>query len=92
MDELDIAVCKVSLEGANLRPLAHFLSFYHIFEHVHAMVLIYIPKCSPFNLLSNGMFYLHIHTFVYELPVEMHFIVGLIVLGAILVQHKVLIK
>ena len=45
-----------------LGPLGHF-SFYHIFTHIHAMVLIYISKRSRFNMLSNGMFYLPIHAF-----------------------------
>ena len=31
------------------------------------MVLMYIPKCSPFGMLSNGRFYLVMHAFVYEL-------------------------
>ena len=38
-------------------------SFY-IFAHIHVMVLIYKTKCSPFNMLSNSMFYLPIHLFM----------------------------
>ena len=34
------------------------LLFPRIIAHIHAVVLIYIPKCSTFNILSNGMLYL----------------------------------
>ena len=44
---------------------------HHIFAHIHAMVLICIPKCSPFNILSS-IFYLAIHAFVNEVQVEMY--------------------
>ena len=55
---------------------AGFFSFFycHIFAHFHAMVRIYIPNFNPFNMLSNGMFHLPIHAFVYELQVEMYLI------------------
>ena len=49
---------------------AIFLPFYHIFTHIHDMVLIYALRCNPFNLLSSGLLYLAIHALVYELPVE----------------------
>ena len=55
-----------SVGGSNpmtIGPFFFFLSFCHIFAHIHAMVLIYILKCSLFNMLSNGMFYLPIHAF-----------------------------
>ena len=47
------------------------LSLYHIFAHTHAMVPIYLPTGSPFDMLSNGMFYFAIHALVHELQVEM---------------------
>ena len=37
------------------------------------MVLIYIPKCSPFNMLSIGVLYFATRAFVYVLQVEMNF-------------------
>ena len=49
-----------------------FLSFYHIFTHIYAVVLICIPKCSPFNLVSNVKSYLTMHVFVYELQGEIY--------------------
>ena len=30
--------------------------FYNIFAHIDAMVWICSPKCSPFNMLANGVF------------------------------------
>ena len=41
---------------------------------IPAVVLIYVAKCSPFNMLSNSGFYLAIHAFVYEVQVEMYLI------------------
>ena len=49
-----------------------FLSFHHIFAHIHVMFLIYNSKYSPFFMLSNGLFYLALHDFVYELQVELY--------------------
>ena len=49
-----------------------FLSFHHIFAHIHAMVLFYNSKCSPFFMLSNGLFFLALQDFVYELKVELY--------------------
>ena len=56
--------------GGTISPL----SFYYIFAHIHAMDLIYSSKCSPFNVLPNGMFYLAIYAFVYKLQVEISLI------------------
>ena len=53
-----------------------FFLFTTSLPHFHAMVLTYIPKCSPFNTLSNGIFYLLLRAFVYELEVEMFFIIS----------------
>ena len=72
-----ILQCSQLIRSANstgvvtLGPLAHcyFLSFYHIYAHIQAEVLVYIPKCSPFNILSNGLFYLPTYAFVYELHI-----------------------
>ena len=38
------------------------------------MVLIYILRCGPFSLLSNGVLYLATHAFAYELQVEIYLI------------------
>ena len=56
---------------------AIFSFFYHIFLHTFMLwsqlknkklkFFFFFTKCSPFNLLSNGMFYVAIHAFVYEL-------------------------
>ena len=57
-------------------PGRHFSFFQFlpclIFVYIHAMVLIYIPKCSPFNILYSGVFSLATHAFVYELHVEIY--------------------
>ncbi len=42
-------------------PLIFHFSSCHNFAHIYAMVLIYIPTFSPFDMLSNGMFCLAIH-------------------------------
>ena len=31
------------------------ISFYQIYEHCCAMVLVSLPKCGPFNFLSNAV-------------------------------------
>ena len=49
-----------------------FFFFHPIFAHIHAVFLIYNSKCSPFSILSNGLFYLALHDFVYELQVELY--------------------
>ena len=53
---------------------AIFPFFNHILAHIHAMVLVYTPKYRPFNMLSNGVRYLTIYAFVYELQVEMYLV------------------
>ena len=59
-------------KGVVTRPCRHFfISFHHIFAHNEAMVQAYTSKCSPLNLLSNGMFQLAMHVFVYILKVVM---------------------
>ena len=50
----------------------------------------YIPKCSPINMLSIGMLSLPTHAFVYELQVEMYPIVTSFVPGANISTDKVL--
>ena len=75
--------CDPLLGGPTLKTIGPFLfvfSFYLIFAHIHAMVLIYIPTCSPFNTLPNGMIYRPTHAFIYELQVEMYLIVTSFVL------------
>ena len=42
--------------GGGVDHVAIFISFCHIFAHKQATVLAYLPKCSPFNLLSNVCF------------------------------------
>ena len=42
-------------------------------------------------MFSNGVFYLPIHAFVYELQVEMYLIVTHLSFEQISVQHKVLV-
>ena len=55
--------------GATLWPLTHSpLSFYHNLAHINAVVVIHTPRCSPFNMLSNGVFYLPIHAFCFIIP------------------------
>ena len=51
------------------KPTGLFFSFFlfttSLYTFMHAMVLIYIPNYSPFNILSNGMFYHPTNTFLY---------------------------
>ena len=54
------------------------------------MDLIYIPKCHPFNFLSDGIFYLVIRAFVCELQVEMYLTRAASSKKRISVLHKVL--
>ena len=63
------------LGGSNPVTIHLVLFFFPFTTSLHAMDLVYIPKCSPFNMLSNGMFYLPIHAFVNELQIEMYLIV-----------------
>ena len=44
-------VCVSLLIRGEVTWLPLFFSFYHIIVHIHAMALIYAPKCSSFNLL-----------------------------------------
>ena len=43
-----------------------------ISERPVQVVMIYTPKCNPFNMLSNDMFNLAIYFFVCELNVEIY--------------------
>ena len=47
-----------------------FFLFYHIFAHIHAMVLRFVYQNVAHSMLSNGIFYLPIiYAFLYELQV-----------------------
>ena len=50
--------------------LGRHFTFFLPLAHIHDMVLVYSSKCSPFNLLTNCMFYLAIHALDYELKVK----------------------
>ena len=75
-----------------LATILSSFSFFDIIAHIHDMVPIYVSKCSPFNLLSNCMFYLATHVFIYEVQVEMYHYSPDIVYVAKKQQHKVLIE
>ena len=51
------------LNGLSSMLLSFIPVRFVIFAHIHAMLLLCIPKCSTFNIFSNGMFYLPLHAY-----------------------------
>ena len=67
-----IIVRILYIKKINTQSLPSWPLFFHlIFAHVHTMVLICSPKCSPFNMLANGVYYLATLAIVDKLLVEM---------------------
>ena len=67
-----IIVRILCIKKINTQSLPTWPLFFHlIFAHIHAMVLICSPKCSPFNMIANGVYYLATLAIVNKLLVEM---------------------